>query len=334
MTQSDYISATVIRSLLQFLETKAIDTNLIAGELSIDSKQILDVDHLFPATLYPAIFQKAIEATGDKTLGLAFGISAEPNRWGVLGYIMSASKTLAEAMQCQQRYQSLVGSIGTLTITLNQNRVRLAWETKTMPAPALAEEAVAGWVKFGRWITESPRNPHRVCFKHSPQGESNLYTDFFGCPVDFNGDYNGLEMPLDFLALPLRHPDESTCNWLRKQADERLGQLDERPALLMDLQSFIEEVLPRQVPELADAAGHLELSTRKLQRKLKELDTNYKIFFEATRKQLAKRYLHYSEYSMMEITFLLGFSEQSAFNHAFKRWFKLSPGEFRKKSAE
>jgi AraC-like DNA-binding protein len=35
--------------------------------------------------------------------------------------------------------------------------------------------------------------------------------------------------------------------------------------------------------------------------------------------------------TICDIAFLLGFSEQSAFNHAFKKWTGKTPGEYRKR---
>ncbi|MBC2713844.1 MAG: helix-turn-helix domain-containing protein [Desulfobacteraceae bacterium] len=48
------------------------------------------------------------------------------------------------------------------------------------------------------------------------------------------------------------------------------------------------------------------------------------------RKETALAYLKDPEISICDIALLLGFSEQSAFNHAFKRWTGTTPGKYKK----
>ena len=83
-------------------------------------------------------------------------------------------------------------------------------------------------------------------------------------------------------------------------------------------------VLPRH--RLAESLG---LSTRTLQRKLAALGLSYRGLLEKTRYELALRYLDDPRKSVTEITFLLGFSEQSAFTRAFKRWNGKAPSDYR-----
>jgi AraC-like DNA-binding protein len=56
---------------------------------------------------------------------------------------------------------------------------------------------------------------------------------------------------------------------------------------------------------------------------------SYRCILDKARHELALRYLDDAGKSAIEITFLLGFSEQSAFTRAFKRWHGLSPTQYR-----
>ena len=53
--------------------------------------------------------------------------------------------------------------------------------------------------------------------------------------------------------------------------------------------------------------------------------------YQSMWKEIAVDYLKKSDVSFYDISFLLGFSEQSSFNHAFKRWTGLSPKEYKNK---
>ncbi len=75
------------------------------------------------------------------------------------------------------------------------------------------------------------------------------------------------------------------------------------------------------------------LSRRTLQRRLAEQGITYKRLVDETREALARRYLENPQRSLTEITFLLGFSEQSAFTRAFRRWHGESPSDYRRRCA-
>jgi AraC-like DNA-binding protein len=76
-------------------------------------------------------------------------------------------------------------------------------------------------------------------------------------------------------------------------------------------------------------AAAMCMSRRTLQRKLGEAELSYKALLEKTRHDLALRYLDDPSKTVTDITFLLGFSEQSAFTRAFKRWSGKAPTAYR-----
>jgi AraC-like DNA-binding protein len=54
---------------------------------------------------------------------------------------------------------------------------------------------------------------------------------------------------------------------------------------------------------------------------------------EAVRRELAEQYITDPTRSLSEISFLLGFSEQSAFSRAFRRWTGQSPSAVREQAS-
>jgi AraC-like DNA-binding protein len=53
---------------------------------------------------------------------------------------------------------------------------------------------------------------------------------------------------------------------------------------------------------------------------------------DEVRRQAALAYLAKRELSIAEVGYLLGFSDPSAFNRAFRRWTGLAPKEYRKEA--
>jgi len=72
------------------------------------------------------------------------------------------------------------------------------------------------------------------------------------------------------------------------------------------------------------------MSVRSLQRRLKEAGTTFRTVLDMVRKDLASTYVHDPDIELAEVAFLLGFSDQSDFSRAFKRWTGNPPSEVRK----
>jgi AraC-like DNA-binding protein len=76
-------------------------------------------------------------------------------------------------------------------------------------------------------------------------------------------------------------------------------------------------------------ARRLGQSERTLQRRLGEEGLSFQKLVDDARRELAEGLLAKSHYSLAEVAFLTGFSEQSAFNRAFKRWMNQTPAAYR-----
>ena len=72
------------------------------------------------------------------------------------------------------------------------------------------------------------------------------------------------------------------------------------------------------------------MSNRTLTRRLSEIGVSYRDLIQKTQETVSKKLLKTTSRSISEIAFETGFSEQSAFNRAFKRWTGTAPVEFRK----
>ncbi len=107
-----------------------------------------------------------------------------------------------------------------------------------------------------------------------------------------------------------------------------LKQFDKKN-ITMQVRARIIEELNNGVPNQEKIASSLNMSLRNLQRKLKEEDTSFKKILDETRSELSRQYLRGSDRSIIEVGFLLGFSEPSNFARAFRRWTGVSPHEYR-----
>jgi AraC-like DNA-binding protein len=71
------------------------------------------------------------------------------------------------------------------------------------------------------------------------------------------------------------------------------------------------------------------MSERTLQRRLEEEATSFVQLLDDTRRELANQYLGRLHLSLAQAAYLLGFADQRSFFRACRRWFQLSPGQYR-----
>ncbi|MGI9220426.1 MAG: helix-turn-helix domain-containing protein, partial [Woeseiaceae bacterium] len=114
-----------------------------------------------------------------------------------------------------------------------------------------------------------------------------------------------------------------------KIAADYIGSLEEG-AVAHDVRQALLQLLPSGKVGQESVAARLNRSRSTLQRQLGAEGTSYRDVLESTRQALAEKYLANEDYTQAQVAFMVGFSDQSNFARAFKRWTGLSPGEFQK----
>ena len=118
-----------------------------------------------------------------------------------------------------------------------------------------------------------------------------------------------------------------------RQAEELLGRQIESlnnaySAVLLPIQQLIAKK-PGHIPSIEEVATSFHVSSRTLNRRLKDLGTTFKDLVAEVRKKLAIEYLRSPKNSIDEIAYLLGYQDSSNFSKAFRNWTGHSPTQYR-----
>ncbi len=97
-----------------------------------------------------------------------------------------------------------------------------------------------------------------------------------------------------------------------------------------EIRQMLIQMLPSGRSDQDSVADRLYRSKSTLQRQLKSEGTSYREILDSTRRSLAEQYLKDGAYSQAQIAFMTGFTDQSNFARAFRRWTGVSPGQFQK----
>lgn len=290
-------------------------------------------DELIPLVDVFRLFLLVLERTGDPGLGFEAGRRVRPRSYQVLGYVLASSADVGQAIERLQHFEKLAGNLGSTHCARRGGRVRLSWTCPVagMPARFLTEAAVTGWVAFAGQLVEDPPAPRQVCFRHPAPREVQRYHEYFRCPVHFDADFDGLEFDEDVLALPLVSADPGLGALMEREALSRLADYDSQTNLIAAVRSEVYHLLADGEPGIEKVARKLGMAERTLQARLQRQGVNFQQVVDGLRRSLADIYLRDPRLSLTDISMLLGFSEQSSFTRAFRRWRGESPAQFRQR---
>ncbi len=331
MTAQSAASATAqsfyaLKALVNFLVRQGIALSDVFAVIGVKEETFNERD--YTTEDYEALLQFGSQRLAIANIGFVHGKAFELSFWGFLGHIVAACPSLWQALGYQKRYQCLLGNTGRAYHEIEQQQVVIRWLSEPNASANNIEQVITSWVAFAFLYTHSDDKPLSVHFTHAPLAGSEQYQEFFGCPVYFNGDFNGIVFKQSSLLLPITSFNEEVLNVLCCHAENKLAA--KRSSASLDIiTQFIIETLPNKVPELGDIAEHLGIGVRQLQRKLQKEQTNLTQLLTDIRQSQAISYLTQTDHKLLYIAAKLGYSEQSAFQRAFKRWTGQTPQSYR-----
>lgn len=167
-----------------------------------------------------------------------------------------------------------------------------------------------------------------VSLTYSAPSNSEDYERFFSCPVLFDQPYNRLSYPHSLLSQPLvidqNLRNELTSRWRGDWQKALPASLSEQ------VDRAILAILPTGDYSVETVAELLAMHPRTLQKNLKAEEKQFGEILQSVRKRLALQHLENSDIDLTNLALELGFSELSVFSRAFKKWFGVSPREWRK----
>jgi AraC-like DNA-binding protein len=269
----------------------------------------------------------------DPAFGLLAATCWHPSNLGVLGYAWLSSSSLRTALGRVARYWRICATDVAVTLNESSDSVEL------VQTPPLLDEdldqirgdmAMAILYDMCRTNFGRALKPRHVGFRHAAPADARPYETLFGCPITFGGDANRIVISrkqADFL-LPTGNRQLAAVH--DRMLAEELARLDRKDIMGRVRASLLARMTSGELSE-EELASDLHMSRRSLQRRLAEADATYQSLVDDTRRDMALRYIQDPAKSATEITFLLGYSQQSAFTRAFRRWTGKSPSEYRSK---
>jgi AraC-like DNA-binding protein len=308
----------------------------MARELGLRRDQ-LAVERRIPLEKYCTLLDLVAEVTGDAHFGLRFGATYSFDNASVLGYILRNSPNIGAAITNAARYVRVHVDGVQISLVVAGPEARLVYrltDPSIVVSRHYAELLMVYAMHVFRLAADESWSPDEVWFRHGPPADLAPYRRYFGAPVRFHQSEYITMFDSGILGRPLRTFDQQLLGILEEHANMILAQLPPpHDDLLGRLEQFVVGALPDDRAGISAAARALGMSTRTLQRRLRERGIVFAGLVDEVRRRLSARYLAEGTLTLGEIAWLLGYSESSAFNRAYRRWTGRSPSADRRLAA-
>ena len=315
---------------LRLVRSHNIDPEPLLEKLGIDSKQLTDPNARFDVDKVNKFFWNIADLISDPNFALQAGNYWHPSQLGVLGYAWLTSSSLRTGFNRLIRFTDMLNNELRIELEESDDGVAVSqWFVEKAKVPRFRiDSAMSVLMAMIRSNTDYDFQPESVTFTYAEPEDSSAYHHIFKCPIHFGMKHNAIIIS----AAEADKPRECSNTQLALLNDQLLIEYMAK----LDKNNIVERVKLAVINELG--SGHfsditisesLHMSQRTLQRRLEDNGTTFKILVNEIRQELADKYLNDSSLSLTEISFMLGFSEMSAFSRAFKRWSGRSPSDYR-----
>ncbi|MDJ0950248.1 MAG: AraC family transcriptional regulator [Alphaproteobacteria bacterium] len=325
--------ATWAYQIAQTLEARGGSSHLILREVGLDMESVQGPDAEIALVQEVGLFEAAAKHLADPCFGLHFGSSVDPLDVGLIGYMVASSATLGEAFRIFERYVGVASEGDHVSLQIVD---RLAVFTGEIVDPSVVqcqqieEFRMALIMNLCRFVTERRLIPEWVELRHNRTDNLDEFERVFGAPVYFARRRNAIALDRALLELPCHSADERLLRILKRYCELILKQRREKTDLKRNVEHLIASSLPSGSVSIASIAQELGMGERTLMRRLKESGTSFGQILDEVRQTLAFRYLEEPNARISQIAYMLGYSEPSSFNHAFRRWAGVSPTDHRR----
>ncbi|HXG29357.1 MAG TPA: AraC family transcriptional regulator [Nevskiales bacterium] len=328
------LAAFYARGLIDYLQGRGIDAATLVAEVPIARPEAMAISPEISLTEWVRLLERAAQALGEPDLPAKAGESLQVRHLGVLGHVLMNCRDLHDAYRQLARYIRLLGQIGQPVLTVKDAEAHLLWQWPypSPPPQSVALFMLAARARFMRWLTDRHDLRMDAHFHGPAPGPLEGFVRVFGGRVQFGQPESKLIFPADYLKLPVVTADEEFRRQAEQRAQEQLQKLTKEPELVRQIKSVLILHMASGRVHLEETARSLHLSARTLQRRLAEIDAHYQQILDEVRAESARQLLRDPSIPLTQIAFLLGYSDQSTFNTAYRRWFGTSPGQTRRQS--
>ena len=324
------VDAVWARRVVAELDRAGLPASELLDAAGLRREQLQGPDAHVPFDAHVMLLEDAARALREPCFGFRLGSEIELTEAGLVAYVTLNSPDLGTALRNMCRYLVLLteGSVGDLRQETGEVKLLFSFADPVGTASRqLHEFGITLMVRVCEAITGHRVRPLRVELRHDTACPT--LAQRLGLPVAVHQPHPALILDRASLTVPVVDADARLLDLLRRYADDLLARRARKDDLVARAERWILQNLHTGDVGVARLARSLGMSDRTLTRRLAEDGLTPAGLVEELRQQLASAYLAEHAFSLGRITYLLGYSDLSAFTRAFRRWTGRTPSKWR-----
>lgn len=325
------IQAKLAKSTFEHLLRRGVSAEDLFQEVGLTVEQTSGRNARIAFHKHAFLLEVASHKLDDPSFGMRLGLSLDLKDLDLLGYICLNSATLADCLDNLVRYCRVFSDGFDLSVLHEGRSVCITSNVIDKKSAGFTQSTELRLSLFRPMLSALlNRNVDLLAVEmpHAPVGPASEYDKVFGVPVRFRAARAAIVIDKELLSAPISNADNYLLQILTQHAEDVLERLPNTSNFYHAVQNSIASRLQSGQTSIGDVAKDLGMSPRTLARRLKEQDISYRDLLNQLRRQLALRYLSDGHHTHAQIAYLLGFTDVSAFSHAFKRWTGSPPSRF------
>jgi len=306
------------------------DPDPIFDDMGFSSAYFSDPNYEIPFVSGSRLLARCVTETRCEHLGLALAEKATPSTLGVVGFMLGSASDVGTALKALVQNLDLHDGGAVLTLEVNDRVTLLHYRihlTGVKAAEQIYDLSMAIAFKIMRTLCGESWGPTEVLLsRHLPQDPAR-YRRFFQAPLRFDADQSTLAFSSHWLNHPITSADPLLYDHLMSEASD-LHDL-QKTNLITELRRLMSKSFTTQKRAVTDIAAQLGMHERTLNRRLQKEGTTFRQEFEKLRYDTAQQFLSDTMMPMSQIATVLGYTDETAFSRAFKRWSGFSPTKWR-----
>lgn len=321
---------TLISDIVEFMEANHHHLPKSYAKFKSTSKKYCSYEEMIE------LLKWATNVMGEHNFGLQVATQSSLKATQEVDLIMLHSQSLEASINNGIQYSKLISDALECSLQVNHQTYAVRYEEnpnwKVQPTPIkkhILDMALVANVKSLMAYTERKYVPACIHFSYKRPRNISAYFRVFNCSLKFNQPFTEIIYDRHILERHQKYVVPGLLESLKEKVVGEISKLTPEHSIIYELKKLILNGKPQRL-SLREAADLLHLSQRTLQRKLKQNHTTFKSIECDLTLRLAKTYLIEQQKSVEEISYLLGFSESSAFIRFFKSHAHQTPKEFQK----
>lgn len=329
------VSMNILSALFAYAQSRAFEREAVLTAGGLEPSALTTSDERLAASVLYGVHRGLYALTGEDTWALDVVDAVPKGSYGIAEYIFRCQTSLLDSFHAIARYFSLLSEVSQLRVQASASGVvveAVHVDPDIQGADlhrSLYQNLLSGLVHIAREITTATLTPYRVSLPFEAPADISKYQRVFGCVPEFGVAPAALYFDEAALESEVQAADPNLSSILQGHADELLARPSSHDEFVNQVRRVMLQQLHGRDTSLHAIARLLSTSNRSLQRRLADAGYTFKSLLDEMRYDVARQYLGDSKVSIDEISFLLGYSDNSAFVKAFKRWGQLTPGEYR-----